>query len=407
MRGVESWAATSDARSACAASRSRACESLSGSVSVRSGCPPDATSTAATSAARTSSTGTSSSTGTGPHGPSKPVRDQHRLVGLDEDGHHGAAADAVGQSVAASPYPTERGTNTTCREGVSPSRDRGSGAEARRAGGPRALADDQQSSRVGPGKRHRGAAADDRAGALRRAPPATRQHVTPTRGRGPGRPRPRSTRASPSSVASAAARRPAPRLRGRSAGRAAPRSWRSRCRSRRRPRGSWPRPIRMGRYAALIRTRRGRGLSSSRPRRSYTAAASRTSAAVSGAGVESSVSGESGEPVRRRTVRTECLVESHHLVLGEQRELGSTAEVGGELRVVVRLGDPRLRLQGVRVDADVVGTELVEGEPVGGELGRVAAGERLGHRTTSSSSGATPRDTCSRSNATSAMTLVW
>jgi hypothetical protein len=45
----------------------------------------------------------------------------------------------------------------------------------------------------------------------------------------------------------------------------------------------------------------------------------------------------------------------------------------------VALGDLRLQLERVRVDADVVGVELVAGEPVEGQLGGVTAGERA-HR---------------------------
>ena len=71
------------------------------------------------------------------------------------------------------------------------------------------------------------------------------------------------------------------------------------------------------------------------------------------------------------------------------------------------LCDKRLGFQRVRMDAYVVGVDLVADEPVEGELSRVAAGERPRHSTTSMSSLPTDASTHARSSATKAMTLVW
>jgi hypothetical protein len=73
----------------------------------------------------------------------------------------------------------------------------------------------------------------------------------------------------------------------------------------------------------------------------------------------------------------------------------------------VRLGDLGLVHERVRVDADVVGGELLPRKTVEGEVGGVPAGESLRHHVTAMSSTPRDRSTQARSSAISEMTLVW
>ena len=292
--------------------------SFKGSVSTRIGCPPAVTSTATRSAASTAVASTSSTTGTSPV---QAVGQQHRLVVLDQDRRDSPGLDERSESGCDLVVPDPDGTTTTTGSpsAASAQQDRRShtetspptvGAPARRRTGVRSgarppgrepLTVSHRSQRCG----HRALHAHVVLRSRRRTSPAAARRLS-------GEPLVRRVGdRSGTDVLDTAVTRAMSDL---------------------------------GRGVADVdpdQERRQR----SRPRRAYTSAASRTSAAHSGAGTPSRRTANASSSSAVARCGRSALVEREHLRLRHQRELGRAPEVRGQLRVGVPLGDHGLVLE--------------------------------------------------------------